>query len=230
MRKVQKFAALLGILALCAATPLAAQIMVTGEGRVDAAPDIVRLSLGVTTQGRRAQDAVSANNAPMQALMAALSDAGIPQEDIQTSRFSVSPMWDRSNSNAGAAPRIAGYVVSNQLSVTLRDLLRLGEILDQLIAEGGNEFNGLSFDLEESSEALAEARRRAVADARARAALYAEAAGVTLGPLQSLSEAGAAGPGPMMMMEARAMSDGVPMAPGEISITAQVTLVYAIAE
>lgn len=111
----------------------------------------------------------------------------------------------------------------------MRDLSALGSVLDAVIADGANSFQGLNFGLQDPEPTLDEARRRAVADGLRKAALYAAAAGVRLGPLTSLSEAGSNQPRPEMMQAARMSSDAVPVAPGEVTVSASVTMVFAIA-
>ena len=113
----------------------------------------------------------------------------------------------------------------------MRDLERLGEVLDAGVSSGANTLGGVSFALSEPREAEDAARRAAITDARARAGLYAEAAGVGLGAVQQISEEGFAAPAPRMMASEAAMSDAaVPVAPGELNISARVRVVFAIAE
>ena len=206
------------------------QIVVTGEGRIDAAPDLATVTLGVSSDAESARQAIDANSTAMAAVLANLKAAGIADRDLQTSNFSVSPRFDYSRSNGTG--EIVGFVAQNTLSVRVRDLSGLGDILDAVADEGANTFQGLSFGLQEPGPVEDEARKAAVAEARRKAVLYAEAAGVTLGPLMTLSEQGGMVPQPKMMtmqME-RAASDAVPIASGELTITSTVTLVYGIAE
>ena len=204
-------------------------IVVTGEGRGDSVPDMATLRLGVVSEGRIAGDAIDANSAAMADVMERLTALGIEERDLQTSSFSVSPRYPRDSS--GLRNTINGYVVRNILTVRIRDLGGLGEVLDAVAEDGANSFDGLSFGLQDPGPVLDAARRDAVAEARRKAMLYAEAAGVTLGPLLSLTEAGAAPPPvPMMRAEMAMASDFVPVAGGEVSVSASVTLTYAIAE
>ncbi len=204
-------------------------ITVTGTAQIAAEPDMATINLGVTTQGRTAAAAVSANSDAMAKVLAKLSAAGIEDRDIQTSNFNVQPQWDQQRLSSGQR-QIVGFWASNQLAVRVRDLDALGGVLDSVIEEGANTFNGLSFGLQEPEPLRDAARKDAVADARRKAELLAEAAGVTLGPLMSLTEFGGGGaPQPMARME-MAMADSVPIAAGEVGITASVNLVYAIAD
>ena len=220
------------VLALPAAAETApATIAVTGEGKVDMAPDMAMLSLGVMTQADTAAAALKANSDGLSGALDRLKAAGIEGRDIQTSGLSLHPNIDYSST--GREPQVRGYTASNMLTVRLRDLSVLGQTLDAVVTEGANTLNGLSFGLQNPDEATDEARRRAVADATHKAALYAEAAGVTLGRIVTISEQGNyGGPQPMMMAEARLAKDAgsVPVASGEISIGATISVVYEIAQ
>ena len=220
------------VLALpAAAETVPATIAVTGEGKVEMAPDMAMLSLGVMTQADTAAAALKANSDGLSGALDRLKAAGIEGRDIQTSGLSLHPNVDYSSS--GREPQVRGYTASNMLTVRLRDLSVLGQTLDAVVTEGANTLNGLSFGLQNPDEATDEARRRAVADAAHKAALYAEAAGVTLGRIVTISEQGNyGGPQPMMMAEARLAKDAgsVPVASGEISIGATISVVYEIAQ
>jgi uncharacterized protein len=201
-------------------------ITVTGTGTVEAAPDIATLTIGVTTQGDTAAAALSANTAALEAVMARLVSAGVAPRDMQTSNLSLNPNWTGYDSSA---PTISGYVAANMLTIRVRQLDTLGAVLDAAVADGANTLNGLTFGLADPAPALDAARKEAVADARARAELLAEAAGVKLGRIVSISEAGA-GPDPAPMFRAEASAAPVPVASGELGLTANVTIFYEIAE
>ncbi len=214
---------------MASATESVRQIVVTGSAQIATEPDMATLNLGVTTQGRTAAAAVAANTTAMAKVLAKLQASGIEDRDLQTSNFNVQPQWDQQRLSSGQR-QIVGFWASNQLSVRVRDLDVLGDVMDAVIDEGANTFNGLSFGLQEPEPVRDEARKQAVADARRKAELFAAAAGVTLGPLMSLTEFGGGGaPQPMARME-MAMADSVPIAAGEVGITASVSLVYTIAD
>jgi hypothetical protein len=201
-------------------------IAVTGEGRVEGAPDIATLTLGVTTQKATAAAALAANSEAVARVLARLAEAGIAPADLQTTGLSVSPNW--SGYDSGSTPRIADFTAQNLVTVRVRALDGLGAVLDAAVADGANTLNGLSFGLADPAPALAAARARAVEDARARAEVLAQAAGVSLGPVLSITEAGgSANPAPMFRAEALAAS--VPVAGGEVSVGVAVTVVWAIA-
>ncbi len=205
-------------------------ITATGEGRVAVAPDMATISVGVTTQQKTAAATLAENNKATAAVLERLKADGVAPRDLQTSGLSLSPLWDRqiSQSSQNNPPKISGYVASNTIVVRLRDLAKLGEILDSTVGQGANQFNGLSFGLQDPKPSEDAARRAAVADAMARAHLYASAAGVRLGRILSISEPSSRAV-PEMAMARMAASDGVPIAEGELSISAQVTIVFAIA-
>lgn len=204
------------------------RITVSGEGMVAAAPDMALISLGVTAQARTAREALSDNNARMAAVLDQLRGAGIEDRDLQTSGLSLQPQWDGGKSGLGQRARIVAYVVTNQVTARVRDLSKLGTILDLAVSDGANTFHNLVFSVAEDAALKDEARRAAVADARARAELFAESLGVSLGPILSFDEVDQ-GRGPVMMARMESMAaDAVPVAGGEVGITARVNIVYAI--
>ncbi|MDQ1849089.1 SIMPL domain-containing protein [Gemmobacter fulvus] len=208
----------------------APQITVTGEGQVNGAPDLATISLGVTTEGATAAEAMAANSAELARVMGNLTMAGIAAKDVQTTGLSINPNWQNDSSGA-TVPRIAGYIASNMLTVRVRALEGLGSVLDAAVKDGANTLNGVEFGLADPAPAMDEARKRAVADARGRATLLAEAAGVTLGKIVSISESGGYQPPmPMMRMAADAAGGAVPVAAGEVSVSANVTIVWALGE
>jgi len=204
----------------------AAEITVTGEGRVEARPDMAVISLGVTTEAKTAAGAMAGNSAQLGAVLATLKSAGIADRDLQTSGLSLNPNWNR---RSETGPVIQGYIASNQLTARVRDLTILGAVLDAAITDGANTLNGVSFGLANDDDLRDEARKRAVADARHKAELLSKAAGVTLGAVVSISEnGGGGGPAPLFRKSAAMMAEAVPVAEGEVSLSASVTLVWAL--
>ena len=217
----------LPVLADTAESP--ATITVTGEGIVTAAPDIATVSLGVTSQGATAAEAMAANTAALSAVLERVKAAGVEDRDIQTSTLNLNPNW--SNSDGSSMPMIQGYVATNVLQIRVRDLAKLGGVLDAAITDGANTLNGVSFGLAEPEPAMDEARKAAVAKARARAELLTGAAGVGLGRIVSISEGGGyAPPMPMYRMEAALAAAPVPVEGGEVGVTANVTITWEIAQ
>lgn len=216
-------------LALPFSAPVFAEalVIVTGEATVEATPDMATISLGVTTEGQTAAEAMAANSKALQAVIERLQAAGIEDRDLQTSNLSLNPNWVGYDS--GSTPKIAGYVASNMLNVRVRALDGLGAVLDASIADGANTLNGISFELAQPRPAQDEARKAAVADARARATLLVEAAGGKLGKIVSITENSGYG-SPMPMFKSDAAAAPVPVASGQIGLTASVTVSFEIAE
>ena len=204
------------------------QISVTGLGQVERVPDMATITLGVTHQSDNARDAVAEVAVTSGAILTTLAEMGIEARDMRTSDLSLQPVWQRNNSN-NQPPKVTGYSASNRVTVRVRDLAVLGDILGRVTTDGANLFQGLQFGLQDNQSALEDARRVAVLDGRARAELYAETAGVKLGDLVHLSEAGVAAPRPMMR-QAMASDMAMPIAEGELSLSASVTMVFEIAE
>jgi uncharacterized protein len=221
------------MLATALASPAfaAGSMQITGHGEITAAPDSAYVTSGVTSQGATAKEALDANSADMQKLLDVLKAAGISEEDIQTSGFSVNPNYvysDARDQNGYQLPaKIVGYTVTNSVTVYVRDLGALGAVLDQAVTVGANTINGVNFAVDDPAELYNEARKAAFADARAKADLYAEAAGVELGALALISEQQTYNqPVPMYMKaEASAVRDiAVPIAAGQLTFTIDVNV------
>lgn len=203
-------------------------IVVNGTGEVSLAPDLASVSAGVVTQGKDAGDAMSANRRKMNAVMAQLEKAGIKSSDIQTSQLTLQPRYDYQNRQA---PKITGYEARNTVSVKTADLTKVGPMLDALVAAGVNNINNVGFSVKDPKAARAKAREMAITEAREKARDMADAAGVSLGPLQSLSESGGARPiyaQARMEMAADMGSAPTPIAPGESTLSVTVNMSYAI--
>ncbi|WP_375571875.1 SIMPL domain-containing protein [Seohaeicola saemankumensis] len=202
-------------------------LSIGGTGRVDLAPDMAMVRIGVTHQDRVAATALRMTSDAVAAMLARLEGLGVAARDMQTAGLSLNPVWrDRSGQQGQPAPW--GFEASNIVSLRLRDLDALGPVLDALVTDGANRLDGVSFGLQDPDSAMDEARRLAVADARRKAALFAEAAGVRLGPVISLSETGGGMPRPQMMEMAAMRSDAVPIAAGEVGVSASVQMVFAL--
>ncbi|MCD7060212.1 SIMPL domain-containing protein [Pelagibacterium xiamenense] len=223
-------------LALAPALPALAddpQMVLSGTGTVLATPDMATITTGVTTQAETARAALDANTAAMDELIGVLQSAGLAPRDIQTSDFSVSPQYvysdRRDESGFTPPPEIAGYQVSNAVTITVRDLDSLGAVLDQAVTVGANTINGISFSVADTAEIMAQARRRAVEDAIKKADIYADAAGITLGDIVSITEQPQGGaPQPMMARAEMAFDSAVPVQAGEMSYEVTATLTWEI--
>lgn len=213
------------------ALPVMAQdartITVIGEGRISAAPDMAILRLGVSREARAASDAMRLASKAAAAVLAQVEASGIEARDVQTANVSLSPRWQNTQNTA---PRVVGYIASNDLSVRVRDLSNLGALMDAVVSDGANQMNGLRFTMAELRPLQDKARQAAVADARAKADLLAQAAGVALGEVMTISENGGFQQPMAMARGAMMESSAVPIAAGELDVSATVTVIFAIAE
>ncbi|HTI67522.1 MAG TPA: SIMPL domain-containing protein [Caulobacteraceae bacterium] len=199
-----------------------------GETRV--APDQATITLGVSTQGATAAEAMAANRTRMNAAIAALKAQAIAERDIQTSGLNLNPQYVYEQNKP---QRLTGYQASNDVTITVRDLARLGPTVDAVVAAGANQINGISFGLANPRAAEDQARRAAVQALAAKAALYADATGMRLARLVNLSEGGGytpQPPRPVFRMAAQAADSApTPVQPGELSVRIDVTGMYELA-
>lgn len=206
-------------------------LSVTGTGESMAAPDIAYVTVGVVTTGSKAQDAAQANSAATTKVTAALKRLGIADKDIQTSDYAVMPQYDQQPRREG--PRIIGYQVSNNVRATIRKLDNIGKAIDAALDAGANNVHGVAFGLDKREQAESEALSNAVKTARRKADTLAAAAGVRITGVQQVQEGVIYRPMPMMesaMFRAGGARDvPTPISPGELTITANVTVVYSIA-
>ena len=206
----------------------ARRLTVRGHGSVSTAPDMALITLGVVREAREAGEAIAETSAAMRALLEVLNAAGLEARDVQTSGLSLSPIWSN-RSSGNARPRITGFTARNTLRIRLRDLDSLGALLDRLVAAGANNLEGVSFGLQDPSTQRDEARRAAIADALHAAEVLAGAAGVGLGEILSISQGQTVSGGPVVMREMALGADaGVPIAAGEVTSRADVTVVFAL--
>lgn len=164
---------------------------VTASGLALAPPDMATVTLGVVTQGRTAAEATSENAQRMTALLRALRGSGLSERDIQTAYVRVNPRYQY---REGDEPTIVGYDASNSVRARVRDLQRTGRVVDAAVAAGGNTVQGIAFSHQEPEIQLDIARREAIRMARQRAELYADAAGLHVRRIISMTEAGASAP------------------------------------
>jgi uncharacterized protein YggE len=217
-------------------TPVAAQsanprtITVSGTGVAYLTPDIAYVNIGVHTDNKDAAVAVSTNNTNSQKVISALKSFGIADKDIQTTNFSIYPQ--QQFDNQGKPTGEINYVVDNTVYVTVRDLSKVGDLLDTVVKAGANSINSIQFDVTDRTKALSDARQSAIADAQAQAQEVAKAASVTLGPVQSIDVTGGSTPpipyqakGGAMVAESAA---SVPVNPGQLTVTINVNVVYQI--
>ncbi len=216
------------VLAACGAAGVNAptrSITVNGDGVVHVAPDIVTVNLGVLTQNRDVVQAVSDNNKAAQAILQAVRQAGIAETDVRTTFFNVS-IQQPPPTPEGTPSGESIYWANNNLEVTVRQLDKLGGLLQAAVDAGANQIQGVTYAVADPSAAQAQARAKAMADARARAELLAKAAGVTLGAPININT-NTFLPGAYAAYSA-GMGGGMPVASGMLDVQAQVTVTFSL--
>ncbi len=199
-----------------------------GSGQVYLVPDVAYINIGVRVDADEVSDALAKNNTQANSIAEALQKMGVDKKDIQTSNFNVYPMMDY-----GMDGQISRryYVVENTVFITVRDLAKLGDLLDTVVRSGANTINGISFDVLDKTAAQAEARNMAIANAKAEAEAIAASAGVKLGNLQSVNvyTSGVSVP----MFDAKGiggamMESAAPISAGQLKISVEANVVYEI--
>ena len=202
-------------------------LSISASADVMSAPDVAYLTGGVISEAPTAEAALRQNADDMAGVFEALKEAGLPEKDIQTSNFSLNPKYEYPKNGQRL---LTGYTVTNQVTAKVTDMDNVGGVIDAMVAQGGNSFNGVSFAVEDPSELMNEARRKAVAEAMERAELYADATGYQVARIVTISEGGSYSPQPKMMMAAREMSvaDSAPtqISGGELTYSANVNIVF----
>jgi uncharacterized protein len=199
-------------------------ITVVGTGSTRAVPDVAEWSFGVQTTGETAAAALAANSEAMDAVVAALRDAGIGADDLRTEQVSVYPR----TSDDGSA--IVGYEATNTVGVTIRDLDRAGATVDAAVAAGANQVYGPSLTLSDAKAHYRAAVEAAFDDALTRAEAIAEHAGVSLGAPVAIVEGGGGGvaPGFDRLAGAEAAAADVSVEPGTQEVGAMLTVTFAV--
>lgn len=211
-------------------SPAPATLSLTASGEVSAAPDMATVSFGVLTVSKTASEAMKANNIRMNQVMAALKSAGIDAKDIQTSSLNLSPQYTYPDNQT---PKLSGYQASNQVSVRVNDLARTGPVIDAVIAAGVNQIDSISFGLKDDSAILDKARQQAVANLNQRANLYAQAFGLKIKRVLTISENSPVYNPPMpmaaMRFKAAEADASTPVANGEMQMSVQVSATWELA-
>lgn len=208
----------------------ATTLNLSAMGEVDVAPDMATITLGVQTEAATAQEAMRANAQKMSQVMAALNRAGIEGRDIQTSNLNLNAQYDYPQNES---PRLRGYQASNQVTVKVRDLQRLGAAVDATVNAGANQIHSINFGLNDSTAAENAARQAAVRNLQSKAQLYAQATGHRVGRLVTLSEGTSYSqpPPPMpyaMMARAEAKDVSTPVSGGEMTVRVDITGLYEL--
>ena len=211
--------------------PASRSLSVAGAGTAYLVPDIAYIYLGVHTKMPSASEAVTANNGQTQKMIKALTDFGIDAKDIRTTNFSIYP-FDKYDPLTGTSTGEKYYSVDNTVYVTIRDLTRLGDLLDTVVAAGANTVNSIQFDVADKEPVLKQAREDALKNAAKQAQELAEAAGVQLGEIQTISFTDSQA---FPVYDARGLGGGggaeaaaVPIQPGQLTFTVTVNVTYTI--
>lgn len=207
-------------------------LSVSAESQAKRTPNIATVSTGVVTQAADANAAMRANAEQMAKVVAAIKAAGIAERDIQTSGINLNPQYRYQENQP---PQITGYQANNNVNIVIRDISKVGKILDSLVATGANQINGPSFDLDDKDKEAAfdEARRGAIEKAQARAEMYAKTLGMKVRRIVSVSEGGRfAPPMPMPMMAMRMEKAGAAadtsVSPGENTLSMNLDVVFEL--
>jgi len=213
-------------------------LTLSADGHSTRKPDLALFNAGVTSQGKTAGEALAANAADMNKVITALKRNGIADRDIQTSNLNLNPVYSQPVQLANGQydqqpPHIIGYQVSNSVSVRQRNLAEFGKVIDTLVAAGANQVSGPNFQMDNPDAATDEARTNAMKKARARATLYAQAAGLKVVRILTISEGGGYAPQPPVVFAKMMMADTggapTPVAAGELQLDANVTVLFELA-
>lgn len=207
------------------------QLHINVRGTASAVPDIARLNAGVVAQAATASQAMADQRDRMTQVIAAIREAGVAERDIQTSGINLSPLYTRGEGR-GTPPLISGYQASNQVTVIIRDLSKVGAGLDALVESGANNLGQVSFGFSNQAELVEKARADALSELKKRRDFYASAGGLKIGRLMILSEGGGhRPPSPVMMMDrAESAKASTPIAPGESEVSVTLAATYEIFE
>lgn len=220
-----------------AASPTASTYAVTSDGTLlsvsaqaeaKRVPDVATISTGVVTQATDANTAMRQNAEQMTKVVAAIKASGVAEKDIQTSGISVNPQYRYIENQP---PTITGYQANNTVNLKVRDISKLGKVLDTLVAQGANQVNGPSFEVDQPDEAYDEARRAALDKAKARAQMYAKSLDMRVRRIVSISEGGGFQPPvPVMMtrMVKAQAADETSVSPGETTLSANLDVVFEL--
>jgi uncharacterized protein YggE len=208
--------------------PMERTVTVSATGTAAATPDQATIQTGVSSEAKTAREALTKNSDAMNEVISELKVAGVDAKDIQTSQFNIEPI--HTYPKEGQPPVVTGYRAHNMVNVKVRNLDKLGEVLDQLVAAGANQMGGISFDVSKAETLKDEARKLAMENALRRAKLYAAAAGAEVGEIVQISEDVAyAPPRPMVGGARMAMSaDSIPVERGSVDLEARVTATWKL--
>ena len=200
-------------------------ISVSATGSANAEPDLASVSVGAIVEADTAKEALARSSTLMAKLIDGLKALGIAARDVQTTAVNIEPRYTQAKDGRPAA--LAGYRLLNRVHLIVREVKRLGEIIDGAIGLGANQVNGIGFDVSNAETLMDEARRLAIANARRRAELYATAAGAQLGNVLTISETTNASPRTLPMARAAAGAP-TPIEAGTRALTVEVNVTYEL--
>lgn len=222
-------------LAACGREPVSGAVLtVSAQAEAQTAPDLATITTGVQSRGATAKAAQAAQAARMAAIVETVGKAGVKPEDVQTNQLNLQPIQTWSEKTG---PRITGYESVNTITIKVRDLAKVPDILDAIVADGGNRIDGVAFSIEDPAKAEAAAYANAVAKARARADAYAAGAGMKVHRVLSITEGGAPAPvygDAVFALEAAAPALAQrgaappPIAPGRMTTDGTITAVFEL--
>jgi uncharacterized protein YggE len=207
-------------------------LSIAGSAEVHAAPDAALIATAVVTESDTAAAALKANSATLAKVLDVARSFGVEAKDLQTSGLALEARYYRPEKpSATDRPHVIGYTAANQVTVRVRDLGKLGDLLDKVAVAGANRIDDIQFIISNQEGLLDEARRKAVTDAKDKADRYARAAGFTLGKVMSLTEeSGSPVPRPMGRAMAATSAAPVPIEAGELTLSVRVRVVWSLAD
>ncbi|RPI82986.1 MAG: DUF541 domain-containing protein [Chloroflexi bacterium] len=204
-------------------------VTVSGTGTAQASPDVAFVTVGVQTEAEEASAALAQNNEQMDQLIAALTEAGIAREDIQTQFFQLYPQYQGPTTPEGQ-PELSGYVAVNTVQVRVENLSELGNLLDIAVEAGGNLIQNVRFEISDQDALLEQAREEAFNNARSKAEQLAGLAGSELGSVISINESGISQPFPLGLGggDVTAEQAAVPIEPGSQTVSASIQVTWRL--
>lgn len=205
-------------------------ITVEGHGEVQGKPDLATVTLGITTQGKTSAEAMEANARTAATLLSQLRERGLTDRDLMTVGLNLMPDYAQDKDRT-AAPKIIGYRASNRIAVRLRDVSKIGAVLDLAAAAGVSDINGPVFGIADPQSLQDEARKKATADAKRTAELLAQSLGVKIGSVREIIDNAATRPMPeprMLRAAPAAMGAPTPIEGGELTASASVTVTFEL--
>ncbi|HKA99704.1 MAG TPA: SIMPL domain-containing protein, partial [Methyloceanibacter sp.] len=205
-------------------------ISISASGTVKTTPDMVEIATGVTSEAPSGRAALDQNTEAMTKVVEALKGDGIEPKDIQTANFSVGPIYEQRPYDRpdGRPPAVVGYRVTNQVRITLRDTAKLGAILDKVVSLGANQIDSIEFGVSQPEALKDEARKLALKNVTDNAKLYAQAAGVTLGPILAITEEESSYQPRYMPSAATMEAKAVPIEAGTAAVEVRVRVSWEI--